>query len=45
MGYANITKHHIRGWILAQLEDRWKGTHMSGDEALDYWQAMTAHTI
>ena len=33
-GYENLIKPHIRQWILAQLEDRWKATHMSGDEAL-----------
>lgn len=33
-GYENLRKPQIREWILAQLEDRWKGVHMSGDEAL-----------
>src|SRR5688572_8412886 len=34
MGYENLTKPHIRTWLLSQLEDRWKALHMSGDEAL-----------
>ena len=34
VGYENLTKPYIRAWILAQLEDRWKGLHMGGEEAL-----------